>query len=117
MIVTEADRLFLKSSNEIIDKALEFKRQTTSFSVAVSEKDFDDSEDEGLELIMIFLNSLEKIIKADGATEKHKYEVEAIDEITRDIPDIYGEKCRDFLKHFSNLRKNFIDLTKNASSL
>jgi hypothetical protein len=54
-------------------------------------------------MIIVFLNSLDKIMKVKNANEKHESEVEAIDEIMRDIPDICGEKCRDFIKHFSNL--------------
>jgi len=54
-------------------------------------------------MIIVFLNSLDKIMKVKNANEKHESEVKAIDEIMRDIPDICGEKCRDFIKHFSNL--------------
>ena len=35
----------------------------------------------------------------------------------REIPDIFGEKCRDFIKHFSNLKKNFSEVTKTALNL
>ncbi len=56
-------------------------------------------------------------MRADTPSEKHQNEVDAIDEITRDIPDLSGEKCRDFLKHFSNLRKNFNDLVKVSNLL
>ena len=56
-------------------------------------------------------------MKVKTASEKHEIEVEAVDEITRDIPDIFGEKCRDFIKHFSNLKKNFSEVTKTSRQL
>lgn len=56
-------------------------------------------------------------MKVKTTNEKHETEVEAVDEIMREIPDIFGEKCRDFIKHFSNLKKNFSEVTKTALNL
>ena len=118
MIVTEEDKKMLKTSKEIIQRARDFKIQAKDFTVVIAQEvDESFEQDEGLDLVNKFVNALDKIMRSDTPSEKHQNEVEAIDEITREIPDISGEKCRDFLKHFSNLRKNFNDLVKVSNTL
>jgi ribonuclease PH len=103
MIVTEEDKKFLKNTREAIERAAYFKKMAAAVSVGIEDNMLENEEDEAFDMIIVFLNSLDKIMKVKNANEKHESEVEAIDEIMRDIPDICGEKCRDFIKHFSNL--------------
>lgn len=117
MIVTEEDKKFLKNTREAIERAKYFKKMSVNVTVGLEDDMLENEEDEAFDMIIVFLNSLDKIIKVKNANEKHESEIEAIDEIMRDIPDICGEKCRDFIKHFSNLQKNFSEITKTSLKL
>jgi hypothetical protein len=53
------------------------------------------------------LEAIQTIMAADLFT-KHEQEVAAVDIITRKISSTkQGERCRDLLKYFSNLKKHF----------
>lgn len=68
-------------------------------------------------MIVTFLACLDKIIRVKNATEKHQFEVDAIEDVMNDCRGIYGEKCRDFIRYLNNLQKHFTEVTKTSQQL
>lgn len=108
--VTEDDKKFLRQAKQVFESANDFRQGVT----IVDDKWIDEKKNDQ---IKVLLGAIDKVMKAKTATEKHEFESEALNDLKEGLTGRCSEKCREFLMHFSNLRKHFFDVTKQSLQL